>query len=173
MTERKFTDNEVISALQCVSGEDIPCRGCPFLNIPFPTCKELAAKQALDLIRRQRAEIERLQEYYKRYYDLTRETKELQDVVEHAKDRLSLFDEAITTERAEAIKEFAEKMKKRECRNAYCYFCAHATIYGERAKECDEPYIDKDGKEHSQCFMFSKFESYIDKLVKEKTEGKQ
>lgn len=159
---------EIISALQCVSGENIPCRGCPFLNIPFPTCKALAAKQALDLINRQRAEI----------CDLKDENKGLKETNDHLSgEYIALMKEKDNLIRTyaecqtESIKEFAESMKKREGSNAYCCFCAHATIYGDRAKECDEPYIDKDGKEHSHCLMFSKFESYIDKFVKEMTEG--
>lgn len=129
ITDCAYTDEQIISALEIRMPHDAICR------------------EALDLIKRQRAEIERLKKYY-----FTHDYHECHN---------------------EAIKEFAESMKKREGSNAYCCFCAHATIYGDRAKECDEPYIDKDGKEHSHCLMFSKFESYIDKLVKEMTEDKQ
>ena len=65
----------------------------------------------LDLINRQKAEIERLQEYYKMYYDRMREIKELQDEVEHSSYKISLFDETIKTAKSEAIKEFAERLK--------------------------------------------------------------
>lgn len=171
MTDHKCTDEQIIKALDhCRNGErGSKCSKCEYVT----GCKTYLIGLALDLINRQRAEIERLQEYYKRYYDLTRETKELQDEVEHARDRLSLFDDAITNAKAEAIKEFAEKMKKRECSNAYCCWCAHSDVYGRRAKKCDEPYIDKNGKEQKACFAYAKFESYIDKLVKEMTEVKE
>lgn len=65
----------------------------------------------LHLINRQKAEIERLQEYYKMYYDRMREIKELQDEVEHSSYKISLFDETIKTAKSEAIKEFAERLK--------------------------------------------------------------
>ena len=53
MTERKFTDEEVIKALECLAGAEGSCVGCIYQNTPFPTCRELVARQALDLINRQ------------------------------------------------------------------------------------------------------------------------
>lgn len=167
MTERKFTDEDLIKALECcTSAECNKCKWEPRKDCCRGSmeCNDDLMREALDLITRQRAEIERLKkdnEYILMQHKFQRRPGGdcWNDVIEKAK--------------VEAIKEFAESMKKRERSNAYCCFCAHATIYGERAKECDEPYIDKDGKEHSHCLMFSKFESYIDKLVKEMTEGKQ
>lgn len=115
MTERKITDEDIIKALErCGEIDYAPCDRCIFYK--KRDCIVELSENALDLIKRQRAEIERLQEYYKRYYDLTRETKELQDEVEHARDRLLLFDDAITNAKAEAIKEFAERLKENRTR---------------------------------------------------------
>lgn len=56
-----MTDNEIIKALECLTGGfNILCHECAF-NGKFP-CRENAAKAALDLINRQKAEIEELQE---------------------------------------------------------------------------------------------------------------
>lgn len=167
MIERKFTDEDIIKALEFCASNKYTCDGCPCVEDKFE-CVTNDPKFALDLINRQRTEIERLHS----------EVKEKTETIVFLKDQATGWSidfcnlkAKLNTAKAEAIKEFAESMKKREGSNAYCCFCAHATIYGDRAKECDEPYIDKDGKEHSHCLMFSKFESYIDKLVKEKTEG--
>ena len=53
MTERKFTDEEVIKALECLAFAEGSCVGCIYQSAPFPTCRELVARQALDLINRQ------------------------------------------------------------------------------------------------------------------------
>ena len=64
MTEHKFTDEEIIRALECCS--DCECynakaqEDCPLIKVPF--CKNYMRKQALDLINRQKAEIENLKE---------------------------------------------------------------------------------------------------------------
>lgn len=87
MTERKFTDEEVIKALECLAFTEGSCVGCIYQSAPFPTCRELVARQTLDLINRQRAEIESLNEIV--FTDRT---------------------EAIKTLKAEAIKEFAERV---------------------------------------------------------------
>ena len=64
MTERKFIDEDIIKALECcVNGTSEACLKCAFgLTPPYPVCKTMVKKYALDLINRQRAEIERLKE---------------------------------------------------------------------------------------------------------------
>lgn len=58
MTDHKFTDDEIIKALECC-GALQTCEGCPFYvrNIE---CAELAPRNTLDLINRQNAEIKKL-----------------------------------------------------------------------------------------------------------------
>ena len=68
-----MTDNEIIQALKCLRGDEIPCKDCAYKNDAF-ACRRMAAIDALDLINRQQAEIERLQKYntevaYKHYND--------------------------------------------------------------------------------------------------------
>ena len=54
----KFTDDEIIKSLECC-GACQTCDGCPYYvrNIE---CWELAPRNALELVNRQKAEIERL-----------------------------------------------------------------------------------------------------------------
>ena len=91
-----------------------------------------------------RAEIERLQEYYKMYYDRIREIKELQDETEHSNYKISLFDETIKTAKSEAYKECLTKVKN--------YIKTHCNPYGK-------PDFDYDTS--------IKILNFIDNLVKE------
>lgn len=75
MTERKFTDEEVIRALECLAGAEESCVGCIYQSTPFPTCRELVARQALDLINRQRAEIQQLTNVIKQYEQAYEESR--------------------------------------------------------------------------------------------------
>ena len=102
-----MTDNEIIKALECCASECFnACDNCPF----YKQCEndEQLSKFALDLINRQQAEIERLKkgckklvEKQKLYKDNMQATREFQ--IEQAK--------------AEAIKEFAEKLCKGRASN--------------------------------------------------------
>lgn len=115
--------------------------------------------------------------YFQKRYEET-EHQELMGLreayrrVDKERDFFQLKAMNLEEEKREVIKDFAAKLKRRECSNAFCAWCAHSDIYGHRAKECDEPYIDKDGKEQKACYVYAKFESYIDAIVKELTESK-
>ena len=63
MTEHKFTDEEVIKALECCYTNDSnDCYKCPYTaeSTAEMFCDKKLAKDALDLIKRQKEEIERL-----------------------------------------------------------------------------------------------------------------
>ena len=96
MTDKKFTDEEIIKALECctkaVSGVR-KCEKCP-LYTKFQ-CLYAIKVYALDLINRQKAENERLQ-------------KEVNLVSIQFQDLQERIDEVKT----EAYKEFAEKLKR-------------------------------------------------------------
>ena len=64
MTEHKFTDEEIIRALHCLLGEEIFCKDCAFGSFPDHgfACKKNISKATLDLINRQREEIEVIKE---------------------------------------------------------------------------------------------------------------
>ena len=90
-----MTDNEIIKAMQCVIGNDANCSECTYQKVlPFPSCRMMCAKNALDLINRQKAEIERLEEMFDSSVSSER------NVVDN-----------VGYEKSEAIKEFAEKLE--------------------------------------------------------------
>ena len=80
-------ETEIIKALNCLKGYEVLCDGCLYQMRGYVKCRENVASDALDLINRQKAEIERLQT---------------------EKDNLiKTYKECMT----EAIKEFAERLK--------------------------------------------------------------
>ena len=88
-----MTDNEIIKAMQCVIGNDVSCSECEYQKVlPFPSCRRMCAKNALDLINRQKAENERLK------MDLAKCSIRLDNLYKTADEIKS-----------EAIKEFCEK----------------------------------------------------------------
>lgn len=92
-----MTDNEIIKALECCCGDD-GCFGCPYTENHSCRLLRNPIKDALDLINRQKAEIERLKEnnrvlQYCNQVNIS-STAELHD--------------RLRTAKAEAIKEFAE-----------------------------------------------------------------
>ncbi len=87
MTDHKFTDEEIIKALELHSNKDVACLDkCPYAERHF--CGSSMARDALALINRQNAELEDLREII--FTDRS---------------------EAIKKLKAEAIKEFAERLK--------------------------------------------------------------
>lgn len=81
-----MTDNDIIKALDMCSDENAGCSECPYSD-DYTICNERIAKDALDLINRQKAEIESLNE----------------------QERILICQ--LAEERDKAIKEFAEKLK--------------------------------------------------------------
>ena len=93
-----MNDNDIVKALECLGGDEVLCRECAYGHIPYPVCKKLAAKNALDLINRQKAEIDKLrQKLDYENYECERCACDLLDQRDRAK--------------SEAIKEFAERLK--------------------------------------------------------------
>ena len=90
-----MTDAEIIKALEICNSLHLRCgNGCPYYEAPYKDgkrCSEMMIDDTLALINRQKAEIERLQ-----------------------KDGLVLnktFMDFVNQQKAEAIKEFAERLK--------------------------------------------------------------
>lgn len=86
-------DNEIIKALKCCINDD--CDNCPDT---FGNCEHNVMRNALDLIKRQQAEIERLRE-------LIRAVKKDLDIA------ISAYDKEIADAKSEAIKEFAKRLR--------------------------------------------------------------
>ena len=104
-----MTDKKIIKALECCSNNVLyeQCVGCPYEKYldKGHTCIIKATKNALDLINRQKAEIERLN-------TLISKTNEHRGEVIHA---ITHIDEI----KSEAVKEFAERLLKKELESEY------------------------------------------------------
>ena len=121
-------DKEIIKALDICSSKHLGCEdGCPRRDngLTFRQCRSVLQKDALDLINRQQVEIERLKDNNQKLYD---------EMAERQKEEVTI---AKRMSKAEAIKEFAERLKE----------------------NCD--FFNKQGKP-SACTLY-----VIDKVVKE------
>ena len=146
-----MTDEQIIKALECCIAhencEEVSCEFCPYerdLN-----CTEAMMQNAIDLMNRQKAEIENLKVEFKamrgaaNWYRLELERKE--DELHRAKVEISKHFDYMDSAANEAIKEFAERLKTN--------FNKNIKLYG-RCTVCDAT-------------------TEIDDLVKEVTEGKK
>ena len=98
-----MTDNEIVKALECLRGKHIFCRECKYsAHLHYRECQQAAANDALDLINRQRAEIEKWKKNCDELYEQMSERLKAELEIER---RLS---------ERRAIKEFAERLKKEE-----------------------------------------------------------
>lgn len=92
--QKKFTDAVIIKALECCKDGACYTKECPLIDIGEDSvirCVSKLCELCLDLINRQKAEIEKLKERKKLYLDRWQES------LDFAKE-----------DRAEAIREFAE-----------------------------------------------------------------
>ena len=103
-----MTDNEIIKALECCNGWDGRCLNCP-LNREGTNCKEKLNSYALDLVNRQKEEIDRL--------NIESETLVIQLKV--AYEQIHKLNMA----KSEAIKECLAKVKN--------YIKTHCNPYGK------------------------------------------
>lgn len=116
MTERKYTAAEVIKALECCSKDNVKdCDVCPYVDIETKTyCVNELIKDTLDLINRQKAEIDIL---IRKHDTLLDEIAEKDAEIERLTETLDIyakeFDSKYASVIAEAIKEFAEEFEKR------------------------------------------------------------
>ena len=103
-----MTDNEIIKALECCQTEyDRNCKECPYERykthyISTITCSSRMRADLLDLINRQKAEIERLQKHIQEGIDLAKQIPEM-----------------VALAQAEAIKEIGERLKAEACLSEY------------------------------------------------------
>lgn len=117
-----MTDNGIIKALECLGGNSTLCQQCAYDQLEFPRCKENCAKYALYIITRQKAKIEALEmdnaQLQSDNINANMNCEHLQAEIE----RLKGWDRWIVSEshapiikkaRAEAIKEFAERLKEK------------------------------------------------------------
>ena len=124
MTDHKFTDEEVIKALEHYKG---------FRLYPFDKCEDgdnkILVDDALDLINRQKAEIEELEAECDRQYEQAEA-----DIRANIADGGTSCHWCMDKHKTEAIKEFAERLKQ----TAY----THSTITGYQYPVVDVSEID-------------------------------
>ena len=114
-----MTDNDIIKALECCYSLNLKkCKNvCPLIDKPL--CTEWLLKYALDLINRQKAEIESDKHYYNECLKelakakveierLEKDSKRLKKVQMQLDDAMKMY----STIKAEAVKEFDERLKK-------------------------------------------------------------
>lgn len=119
-----MTDNDVIKGLECLRGKEMLCVSCPYFRAKGLKCRMQVANDVLDLINRQKAEIERLKSYKNLYEDSKAEYLETIKAIKNYK--------------AEVIKAFAERLKENlECGLAYDGGILHHVI-DKLAKEMTE-----------------------------------
>ena len=111
--ENRISDDEIISSLEVIATTR-NCNECKIRNCNWGNCNcsQITANAALDLINHQKAEIERLKECPKCIYKYDGKTTEY-----CVQGPCSNF-KTVEQIKSEAIKEFAEKLKKR------FYLCA-------------------------------------------------
>ena len=98
----KYTDEQIKKALECcINWEATTCEKCP-LDDECDNDGDTPLRNALDLINRQKAEIERLESLCEKI-GIANDVK---------LERICVLQEDLETAKAEAIKEFAERLKK-------------------------------------------------------------
>ena len=117
MPDKKLTDSEIVKALELCQLEDTTvCESCPLGKL-YPYCDDVLAPVTVDLINRQKAEIERLQEENHIYneanhiiaYQRNQRDKEIVELQKQIKG-LHIYENKI---KAEAYKEVFEKLNKK------------------------------------------------------------
>ena len=129
-----LTDNEIIKALECCIRDNVSCDGCPAVGVcqHDPDCPKSIA---LDLINRQKAEIEKLELLNASLLESCAGYSKACDTYKAEIERLMREKYRVTedavkicvahqTAKADAIKEFAERLKVIFDRNAadYVYY---------------------------------------------------
>ena len=97
-----MTDNEIIKALELCSADECWCDDFPYENLCTDTD---ITKFALDLINRQKAEIERLKDYPKCVYEYDG------DITDYCLKTPCPNYKTVDAIKAEAVKEFAKRLK--------------------------------------------------------------
>lgn len=116
MTDKKLTDEDVVEGLKrCISTTtDKACEGCPFNKQNLCNKDQWALeKYALDLIKRQQVENEKLQKNQDDIDNFARDIYKERLLKGKAIANFDDLQEYTRKEKSKAVKEFAEALKKR------------------------------------------------------------
>lgn len=113
-------NNEIIKALECCGDTEDGCLHCPLLGTSAPECGMRLCRESLDLINRYEAENKSLYKINakadEKISELRKELLKRQNLEESFSKTTKYFDKklakTVKLERAEAIKEFVEKLKE-------------------------------------------------------------
>lgn len=114
MTDKKFTDKEIIDSLSnCALAHHNPdfCKECHYKDLGHVTCTAFITNDAIDLINRQKSEIESLKKTEIEIDDFCRRLCRMRMLNGSAIASYQDLQNYIQQEKAEAYKEFAEKLK--------------------------------------------------------------
>ena len=145
MTNKKFTDEEIIKALECCSYPCCECDECPLYCCGANCSSFELHRYALDFINRQKSEIERL-----KGSTIVNNIMESQRIKREAK--------------AEAYKEFAKQIKK-EIENAYNNNSNVACEHISKHAEC--PDYEFIAIMRGKMTALQGLDDFIDNLLKE------
>ena len=132
MTDKKYIDEDTISSLELIATTR-NCNECKIRNCKWGTCNcsQITANAALDLINRQKEEIEALyrinSESEKEIYEIRKELLGKENLEESFKRSVRDFDKrlekTVKLERVYAYKEFAERLNEKaqiaDCFDSY------------------------------------------------------
>ena len=118
MTDKKFTDEEIIKALEYCNADRNECDKCVLQkeceSNPFYSA---VAEHALDLINRQKAEIEKMNIQLRELWNTASLYKAESEMWDNYNKNLLTANTALSNEiletKAEAYKEFADKLKEK------------------------------------------------------------
>lgn len=151
MTVKKFTDEEIKKALESLAAYD--CTRCLDLGHDCfgKDCDKAIAENALDLINRQQAEIERLQKDSNDIDNFARNICKERLLQGKAIADFDSLQKYVKSQRAEAIKEFAERLKEKPIKYGL-------PLFGLQTKSEIEEHFDD---------IMMQVRNAIDNLVKE------
>jgi hypothetical protein len=111
MTDHKFTDDDVIKGLECCSNTKdlMMCQSCPY---EIRGCNIHLLRDALDLINRQKAEIEKLKDSRDRWKQIATDFDKASRETEKEIERLTTLAE-LGNMRANDYREMRNKLKKK------------------------------------------------------------
>lgn len=109
MTDKKFTDDEIIKALECCASYD--CDGCPLYS-PTINCVILLPQKALELVERQMAEIEAWKEEVNRlsFWDHMKRTAVINEFADRLCEGRVSNDPVVIAAKC-VLKEMTEELK--------------------------------------------------------------
>ena len=167
-----MTDNEIIKFMQCVMGNDANCSECRYQKVlPFPSCRRMCAKNALDLINRQKAEIERLEKEIKdkerAYNDEFCSRKEWQSKCrELLKEKQTTKSEAIKDN--EIIKALKDEIRRANYIESYYIDCVYIGVFQNALDLINRQKAEIEGLQNenkSIRYCYEQAKSYNDKLA--------